>query len=624
MTTPLAGAPLEYALPATRPTLAEAQAWCRHLANTHYENFHVATWFLPKRVRPHFESIYAFARVSDDLGDEVADAATATRLLAEWRAMLAQCYAAPAASQHPVFVALRQTIAQTGVPQQLFDDLITAFEQDQVITRHPSLASLEHYSVYSANPVGRLVLWVSGYHDETRAKLSDKICTALQLANFWQDVVEDHSRQRRYLPADIMQRFGVADADLANRTCTPAFRQMMAFLVGYTRAMMDDGARLADTVDPELAVTLRLFIAGGRAALQGVADAGFNVLARRPSVSKATKLRLLTGALAGKAASLFAPAIAPPIDARERAVQEAYSFCREVARREAKNFYYSFKVLPQAKSDSMCAVYAFMRHADDLADDESQPLAERRQAMAAFLASWREARANGSTANPVFLALTDTQARFGIDDALLEQLVQGVTMDLEAEQPGTVTLTTEQRTEVQGYKTFADLYRYCYLVASVVGLVTIKIFGYTDPRAELLAEKTGIAFQLTNILRDVKEDAARHRIYIPQDMLAHFHVSNQDLLAAAAGLPIAPQTRALIAALAAGAQDFYRAAQQLIPLIDPDSRPALWVLVGIYNRLLRQIDARHGDVFSRRASVPSYQKAWVLTRGAAQTISPKR
>ena len=306
-TTQLQGAPAEYALPATRPTLAEAQAWCRHLATTHYENFHVATWFLPRRIRPYFESIYAFSRVSDDLGDEVADTQTAIRLLAEWRAMLAQCYAQPGSSQHPVFVALQQTIAETGVPRQLFDDLITAFEQDQVVTHHLSLASLEHYSVYSANPVGRLVLWVSGYRDEPRAQLSDKVCTALQLANFWQDVVEDGDRNRRYLPADIMQRFGVTDADLAARNFTPGFREMMAFLVAYTRAMMDDGAALTRTVDAELAVTLRLFVAGGRAALGGVVQGGYNVLAKRPSVSKATKLRLLTGALAGKAASLLAP-----------------------------------------------------------------------------------------------------------------------------------------------------------------------------------------------------------------------------------------------------------------------------------------------------------------------------
>jgi squalene synthase HpnC len=301
----LAGAPSEYALPAVRPTLAEAQAWCRHLATTHYENFHVATWFLPKRVRPYFESIYAFSRVADDLGDEVADTATALRLLAEWRAMLAECYLQPELSMHPVFVALRKTIDETGVPRQLFDDLITAFEMDQRLTHHGSMDSLILYSKYSANPVGRLVLWVSGYRDEERALLSDKVCTALQLANFWQDVVEDWERGRRYLPADAMERFGVSDELIAQRRFTPEFRAMMKYLVDYAGEMLAEGGAIATRVDAELAVTLRLFEAGGRAALDGIIAQDYDVLKCRPSVSKATKARLLAGALAGKFKSFF-------------------------------------------------------------------------------------------------------------------------------------------------------------------------------------------------------------------------------------------------------------------------------------------------------------------------------
>jgi squalene synthase HpnC len=302
----LAGAPSEYLLPAARPTLAEAQAWCRHLATTHYENFHVATWFLPKRARPYFESIYAFSRAADDLGDEVADRETATRLLGEWRALLDQCYERPAQSMHPVFVALHQTIVETEVPKQLFADLISAFEMDQRVTMHQSLDDLIAYSRLSANPVGRLVLWVSGYRDERRALLSDKVCTALQLANFWQDVVEDWERGRRYIPADQMQRFGVTDDMISAKNFTPEFKALMQFLVEYAGTMLRDGGRIADEVDAELAVTLRLFEAGGRAALDGVVAQDYDVLKRRPSVSKATKMKLLAGALFGKATSLFA------------------------------------------------------------------------------------------------------------------------------------------------------------------------------------------------------------------------------------------------------------------------------------------------------------------------------
>ena len=303
----LAGAPVEYALPTTRPSLSEARAWCRHLATAHYENFHVATWFLPKRVRPHFESIYAFSRTADDLGDEVADPATAIRLLGEWRGMLNECYERPEMSMHPVFIALRQTIVETGVPKELFDDLISAFEMDQVVTHHESMASLIGYSKLSANPVGRLVLWVSGYRDETRALLSDKVCTALQLANFWQDVVEDWERGRRYIPADAMQRFGVTDQMIATRSFTLEFHAMMSSLVADAGAMLAEGGRVADEVDAELAVTLRLFEQGGRAALDGVIAQDYDVLRQRPSVSKTTKLRLLAGASAAKLASMFKP-----------------------------------------------------------------------------------------------------------------------------------------------------------------------------------------------------------------------------------------------------------------------------------------------------------------------------
>ncbi len=301
----LTGAPAEYLLPAVRPTLAEAQAWCRHLATTHYENFHVATWFLPSRVRPYFESVYAFSRTADDLGDEVPDRAVATRLLGEWREMLHECYVSPQESMHPVFVALHQTIVETDVPEQLFDDLIRAFEMDQVKTRFESLEECVEYSRLSANPVGRLVLWVSGYRDEERARLSDKVCTALQLANFWQDVVEDFERGRRYLPGDAMQRFGVTDEDLAARRCTPEFRALMQSLVESTGALLREGGRISRTVDRELAVTLRLFEGGGRAALDGIVAQGYDVLRKRPSVSKATKARLLAGALMGKLAGVL-------------------------------------------------------------------------------------------------------------------------------------------------------------------------------------------------------------------------------------------------------------------------------------------------------------------------------
>jgi squalene synthase HpnC len=296
----LLGAPPEYLTPLERPTLAEARAWCRELATTHYENFHVATFFLPRKVRPHFESIYAYCRVADDLGDEIADPAVATRLLDTWGAMLDECYDAPEKSTHPVFVALHETIRECNPPRQLFADLLHAFRMDQVKTVYESWEELLEYSHYSANPVGRLVLWVCGYREEPLALLSDKVCTALQLANFWQDVVEDKERGRRYLPGDAMLRFGVDEGQIEGRVFTPEFRAMVESLVVRTREMLLEGREISKHVDKELAVVLDLFRKGGEAILNGITAQNFDVLRGRPVVTKARKLGLLVEALVGK------------------------------------------------------------------------------------------------------------------------------------------------------------------------------------------------------------------------------------------------------------------------------------------------------------------------------------
>jgi phytoene synthase len=289
-------------------------------------------------------------------------------------------------------------------------------------------------------------------------------------------------------------------------------------------------------------------------------------------------------------------------------IVEAYAVCRAIAQREAKNFYYAFRVLSEHKRNAMCAVYAFMRRADDIADDEAMPIAERREMMAQWVESWRTARRSGISGDPVFVALNDTQKRFAIPDALLEELVQGTTMDLEPR--------PEAEEALQTFATFDDLYRYCYLVASVVGLVCIKIFGYTDLRAEKLAEETGVAFQLTNILRDVKEDAARGRIYLPLDLLDEFGVSVDRVGALADGAPMETSERALLRALGSRAEEYYASAERLLPLIDRDSRAALWVLVTIYHRLLVKIAEADSDVFAHRIGVSTPAKLAILARGA--------
>jgi 15-cis-phytoene synthase len=306
---------------------------------------------------------------------------------------------------------------------------------------------------------------------------------------------------------------------------------------------------------------------------------------------------------------------------------EAYAVCRTIAQREAKNFYYSFRVLPEHKRNAMCAVYAFMRRADDISDDESLPIVERRKVMSQWLNTWREARRSGVSDDPVFLAVNDTQKKFAIPDALLEDLVKGTTMDLEDSLPGVVTVTDTTMTEQGGqtqtlqiYEDFDGLYRYCYLVASVVGLVCIRIFGYSDPRAEKLAEKTGVAFQLTNILRDVSEDAERGRIYLPLRDLEAKRVSVERLLLATQGGEKSETVTELLALEASRARDFYAAAQELLPLIDRDSRAALWVLVTIYRGLLERITDRNYDVFSERVSVPTSRKLMILAQGMGMAV----
>jgi 15-cis-phytoene synthase len=288
----------------------------------------------------------------------------------------------------------------------------------------------------------------------------------------------------------------------------------------------------------------------------------------------------------------------------------AYKECRAIAKREARNFYYAFLALPKPRRNAICAIYAFMRQADDLADDERLSREERRRRLDAWTDAWRaatrgQAPPNRESANPVFVAVHDATARYRIPLDLLDELVAGVTMDLGQDTSGAPDT----------YATFDDLYRYCYLVASVVGLVCIRIFGYTDARAEKLAEETGIAFQLTNILRDVSEDAARNRVYLPLEELSAHGVTLEALLHRGPGTPPAAAERALLESIAARAERYYESAQQLLPLIDRESRPALRVLVSIYHALLKKIERADFDVFTRRASVPTVTKVRILAGG---------
>ena len=290
--------PADYAIPDRIPSLAEAQEYSRRLARTHYENFSVATWFLPRSLRQHFFNIYAYCRISDDLGDETGDSQASLRLLDQWETELNACFAGQ--PRHPVFVALAETVRTLDIPRQPFADLLKAFRQDQTVNRYPRFEDLLGYCRYSANPVGRLVLYVCGYRDAERQALSDFTCTALQLANFWQDVSADYSKSRIYLPLEDLNRFGVAQADIASAQNTPAFCEMMRFEVNRTRDWFQQGLPLIGEVNRELAIDIELFSRGGQEILKAIERQNFKVLGQRPTISKTRKLALLARAALGK------------------------------------------------------------------------------------------------------------------------------------------------------------------------------------------------------------------------------------------------------------------------------------------------------------------------------------
>ncbi|WP_420236398.1 squalene synthase HpnC [Telmatobacter bradus] len=297
-----AALPAAYRIPAQKPTLAEARAYCQNLAESHYENFHVASWFLPEALRPHFHSIYAYCRISDDLGDEVGSTDVALALLDLWGRELDACYEGRA--QHPVFVALAETIKVCAIPKEPFADLLTAFRQDQVVPRYETMEDVLGYCRYSANPVGRLVLYACGEVEEgtreEKFRMSDATCAALQLANFWQDVSVDIHKGRVYLPQADMRRFGVTDETIKAGVVTEGFRELLCFEVEYARSLFAEGLPLIGKVRRDLALDLDLFSRGGLEILRAIERCNYDVLSARPAIGKRTKLALALRAMSGK------------------------------------------------------------------------------------------------------------------------------------------------------------------------------------------------------------------------------------------------------------------------------------------------------------------------------------
>jgi len=602
-------------LPPEGCSAEEAQHYTRWLATHHYENFGVVSWLLPRELHQHFYNVYAYCRWSDDLGDEIPDPARALELLNAWEEDLRHCWRHGEEPSHPVLIALRETVRAKHTPLRLYLDLLRAFRQDQKIQRYATWGDVLGYCAYSANPVGRLVLHLCDYRDEERQRLSDFTCTALQLANFWQDVSLDLEKGRIYIPLEELAKHGLTEADIVARRFDARYVALMKSLIARTREVFDAGLPLAHRVDGGLRTDIELFSRGGMAILDAVEASGYNTLSHRPSLSKWTKVQLLGRALGSRAfarsassekESPLAPASSVPRDvglaglsvgvvAREsHDVAASYAECNRIARAARSSFYLAFFGLPKNKRNALCALYAFMRLVDDVSDEPGDVESKRRG-----LARWRglldEAAAGHTEGHAVLPALADTIARFEIPTRYFHDLILGAEMDLT----------------VASYATFDRLSEYCYRVAGTVGLTCLHVFGFRDPRAPDLAERLGLAFQLTNILRDVQSDYEMGRVYLPLEDLDRFGVRKQDLRG-----PLTPQLRELLAFEADRVWRFYEEGAPLVAQVDPNSRATLWALIRTYSSLLARIEERGFDVFSSRVSLSSAEKIqFLLTAG---------
>jgi phytoene synthase len=460
-----------------------------------------------------------------------------------------------------------------------------------------------------------LVLYLCGYRDEQRQRLSDATCTALQLANFWQDVSRDLDKGRIYIPLDAAAAQALTENDIVERRFDDRYVRLMQDLIARTRSLFAEGLPLAKMVDSRLSVDLEMFSRGGLAVLDAIEATGYDTLHKRPAISKLKQARLLGRTLVKRLVSRDShsatvssmPAIvgtwhaAPP---SATTVADSYEHCHHIARAAHSNFYYAFYLLPKPKRDALAALYAFMRLIDDVSD-EGQDLASKQRG----LARWRAALDQGITgqeqvfdgnaavvsptvtlndAEEVLPALVDTMQRYKMPARYLHDLISGAEMDLT----------------VRFYPTFDRLREYCYRVAGTVGLTCTHVFEFHDARALDLAEKLGLAFQLTNIIRDVHEDHKLGRVYLPEEDLMRYGVSSEDFARNEATLGM----RELLRFEADRAWQLYEEGSALLGLIDEDSRGALWLLVHTYSALLGRIEALDFAVFGEKIRLSKAEK----------------
>jgi squalene synthase HpnC/squalene synthase HpnD len=575
-------------------TVRAAYKECRRLARRHYENFPVASFLVPRGKRDALAAIYAFARHADDIADEQGRGERSARLaaLADWREKLNDCYTGKV--EDPVFIALRHAAGQFKLSREHFENLLRAFESDVTVNRHANFESLLAYCTCSANPVGRLVLELFGHRQPELFELSDKICTALQLTNFWQDVRVDMERDRIYLPAEDLARFGYSLDDLRAHTADQRWVELMRFECARTCELFMQGRALPERVDPELRRQLRLTWLGGAQILSRIEAANYDVFRRRPSLDAVDFARLYFRARSPLNESINGRG---PSGRRE---ELKATRGRGLTNARITNFYYSFVFLPREKRKGIEAVYAFARRGDDLVDgnltaqEAAQGIAGYRKMLAACYADGDPACAAGNDHDVAVLrVLGETVRRFKVPRNYFEDLIAGFELDLEP-------------SSLVRYATFDELARYCYHVAGTIGLIAIEIFGYRGPRAGEYARNLGTALQLVNILRDIESDARRGRIYLPREDLERFAVRPGDLLEKRMSPAF---TRMMEFECDRARQYFDRARQSLAPA-DRRSMVAAEIMAAIYWRILGRICERQFNVFGERVRLTRAQKLW--------------
>lgn len=551
--------------------LAHADALCHALAARHVENFTTISRVVPAPVRTHLARVYAFCRVTDDLGDETGSEAAA--LLTAWRAEVERVLLRGATPTTAVMRAVVETVRARALSAAPFLDLIEANIQDQRVRAYETWPDLLGYCRLSASPVGRMVLGVVGLRDHRAVRLSDDVCVGMQLANFAQDVSVDAAKGRRYLVGDDVRAKGVVGA--------------IETMCDRAESLLESGEQLERMCSGWLRTQLALYRLGGLAIVRAVRQCGCDTRAHRPVLGTPERLRIAAAA----APSLFAAADS------DADLGAAARECRDIARREAANFYWGFIALPRAQRESIHAVYVFARRVDDVADapGTGSPRVrldmERRRLRAAL---------NGAPDDPVMRMLGVAVRRHAIPIEELEAIVSGVERDA-----GRVR-----------YQTWDSLADYCRLVASSVGRICVRIFGYSDPCALERADELGLAMQLTNILRDVREDAAMGRVYIPAEDLAAAGVDPDVLVA---GGHIAPGAwRSLIDTEARRARALFASGLQVCELVPYRAATCVRTMAGIYESILDDIESEPHVVLERRVSLGGRRKLGVLLRSVAR------